>query len=366
MRPPLIHFITGLSPEFGGKPFILPHALAILSARRAYPDHEVIVWCMYEPNGPFWDIAKPHVRVSPIIAPTEIFGRPIRHFAHAADVLRLRLLLEHGGIYFDTDTLILRPISDLPDDKVVMGREAKQDGTVLGLCNAFIAAPQGAPFLATWLERYRDFDAGDWSAHSVRLPLELAELLPDLIHALPPSAFFSPGWEPEPLRDLFERAVDTCDAYSIHLWESKSWAYLHDLTPTAIITRDTSYNLGARPVIAAFPELAELAPERLPLWQCRLAVARSALPEAALRRSPFWYVGFHDADGTEIARMDADHRELQRIVADDGADIVIDRAFRAAQTPARWTIWPVDRDRRWLDPIGGAIDAVQPVNEEEP
>lgn len=359
MRPRIIHFVTGLCPDFGGKPFILPHALALLSARLHYPDHEIVVWAMYEPTGPFWEVAKPHVTLSHVVAPTEIFGRPITHFAHAADVLRLQILLEHGGLYFDTDTLVLRPISDLPRKKAVMGIETKRDGTVLGLCNAFIAAPRQAAFLKAWFERYRDFDANDWSGHSVRLPLSLSQSLPELIHIAPPSAFFTPGWEAESLRELFEQLVDTRPAYSMHLWESKSWDYLARLTIGSIMSNNTSYSIGARPVIAAFPELQRLEPEPPPLWRLRIILSRSEVPDSALHRSPFWYVGFHDAEGVEIARMDADHRELRRIVAEGQPEIVIDRAFRDARKPAGWTVWPTDKERRWLRRISGTIDDSQ-------
>jgi hypothetical protein len=365
LRPRIIHFVTGLSPDFGGKPFILPHALAILSARLCYPDHQIILWFMYEPTGPFWEVVKPYVTLSRVVAPTEIFGRPITHFAHAADVLRLRILLDHGGLYFDTDTLVLRPISDLPHKKVVMGTEIRRDGTVLGLCNAFIAAPPRAAFLDAWLERYRDFDATDWAGHSVRLPLSLSRSLPELIHVAPPSAFFTPGWEAESLREIFEHVVDTASAYSIHLWESKSWDYLARLTIESMMSRDTSYAIGARAVIAAFPELRRIEPKPPPLWRLRIALSRSEVPDGALHRSPFWYVGFHDEDGVEIARMDADHRELRRISADGGTEIVIERAFRDVSRPASWTVWPTDSGRRWLDRISGTIDGSQIADEWE-
>lgn len=355
MRARLIHFITGLRQDFGGKPFILPHALAILSARHTYPDHDIIVWCMYEPSGPFWDVARPHVTLAPVAAPSEIFGRPITHFAHAADVLRLQILLEHGGLYFDTDTLVLRPIADLPDDRVVMGLETRRDGTVLGLCNAFIAAPVQAPFLAAWLERYRDFDAADWAGHSVRLPLALSQELPHLIHIAPPAAFFQPGWEEQSLRDLFERRVDTSHTYSMHLWESKSWDHLTRLSIGGILSQDTTYAAGARPVMAAFPRLARIEPQPPPLWCLRICLSRQRVPEAALHRSPFWYIGFYDARGSEITRMDATHQELRQIAAQVG-DIVFHRSFRDERRPVSWTIWPTDHQRRWLSPISAAIE----------
>lgn len=39
---------------------------------------------------------------------TEIFGRKVDHYAHKADVLRLEVLRDYGGIYLDTDILVIK------------------------------------------------------------------------------------------------------------------------------------------------------------------------------------------------------------------------------------------------------------------
>lgn len=39
---------------------------------------------------------------------TEIWGNPVLHFAHKADVIRLEALKEFGGVYLDVDVLITR------------------------------------------------------------------------------------------------------------------------------------------------------------------------------------------------------------------------------------------------------------------
>jgi Glycosyltransferase sugar-binding region containing DXD motif len=362
LRPAKIHFITGLRRDFGGKPFILAHALAILSARLAHPEHEILVHFEHEPAGPFWAFAKAHVTCVHVSAPTEVFGRPIANYAHAADLLRLRILVEQGGIYFDLDTMVIRRVDDLPVDRVVMGLEVHRDGAPIGLCNAFIAAPPGSAFLRAWLDSYSDFDAGDWNKHSVRRPFELVQQFPALVHVAPQSAFFSPGWDKESLKDLFERCVDVSGAYSMHLWESLSWSYLSSLTVARIACEDTTFNLCARSVLAAFPALADCAPPAGREWHVRIVLDRSSLPVGATDRAPFWYVGFHDADGAEIARCDADHRELRRVLTADGDSVVLERTFVASRRPARWTVWPTDRARRWLGPLSGPVDPTEPAD----
>jgi len=97
--------------------------------------------------------------------------------------------------------------------------------------------------------------------------------------------------------------------------------------------------------------------DRLPdlSWTVRLTLDPARLPREALESPMFWYVGFHDAAGTEIVRDDADRAEMGRALAARDGGIVIERRFSTASPPARWTIWPTDRRGRWLERIEGAI-----------
>jgi hypothetical protein len=92
-------------------------------------------------------------------------------------------------------------------------------------------------------------------------------------------------------------------------------------------------------------------------WTVRLALDQQALPPAARDDPKFWYVGFHDAEGVEIARNDANRAEMRAVLASGVGPIVLERRFVSARPPARWTIWPTDRQGRWLDKLDGAIDA---------
>jgi len=58
------------------------------------------------PRGPWWDEIVPHLTLIKTIVPDEIYGRPIRHFAHKADVLRLLAMKYSGGIYLDIDMFV--------------------------------------------------------------------------------------------------------------------------------------------------------------------------------------------------------------------------------------------------------------------
>src|SRR6185436_7511775 len=110
----------------------------------------------------------PHVSAEKIEAPTAIFGNPLRHPAHRADVVRLEKLLEHGGIYLDCDMLVRKSFDDLLGHSVVLARQSPIEN--FGVPNAAILAEPNAPFLRRWYESYETF-RGDgnrhWDEHSV-------------------------------------------------------------------------------------------------------------------------------------------------------------------------------------------------------
>ena len=151
-------------------------------------------------------------------------------YAHLADFIRLRLLLDHGGVYADMDTLFL---SALPVEffgfPCVMGREAVDPfvpaGAVGGsLCNAFIMAEPGSAFIRRWLDEMPGAFDGSWSRHSTFLPYRLSQQFGDLLHVEPENSFFALDWTPSGLADLFERRVTLTEpAYSLHLWAHLWW-----------------------------------------------------------------------------------------------------------------------------------------------
>src|SRR5687767_12052334 len=55
MIPNRIHFIFGLHPDFGGKPFSFVHYLAIASAAAVNSPSEIILHHAHEPAGEWWE-----------------------------------------------------------------------------------------------------------------------------------------------------------------------------------------------------------------------------------------------------------------------------------------------------------------------
>ena len=218
MIPNVFHFCYGFTrrAEFGFLEY-----LAIKSAREINRPREIYLHYRHECRGPWWQRAKRLVRCNRIEVPSQIFGRPLWHYAHQSDVVRLMILHEQGGIYLDIDTLCVRPLAELCEARCVMGQQAGW-----GLCNAVILSQPNGAFIRSWIDCYRTFRSTGhdehWDEHSVRLPRRLAEE-PELrgqITVLGPRAFFFPLWHE--MQCLFESGDASlfADSYCIHYWET--------------------------------------------------------------------------------------------------------------------------------------------------
>ena len=276
MIPNIFHFVFGMAEDFGGRPFSLSHYLAIKSAVELNKPGSVYFHYEYEPSGEWWEKAKPLVRLNKIKAPALFMNRPLFHIAHRADVVRLLVLKETGGIYLDLDTITIQPMTDLLNNAFVIGQEfktayvpknlrqkikfdlrrklgllKKSNSDANGLCNAVLLSEKNSDFVNLWLEEYRSFRSKGrdkyWNEHSVRIPNQLADSHPELITKLGPYAFHYPLYDESGLKSMFEEVTEFPGAWLHHLWESFSWKkYLSKLTIDEIANHDTTYNLIAR------------------------------------------------------------------------------------------------------------------------
>lgn len=259
MIPKILHYCFGFSSDFGGKPWSLVHYACVKSAVERIKPERVYFWCEYTPEGPWWELTRGMVEVMSIKAPQEIFGNPLLHVAHRADVVRLEKLIEHGGIYLDTDVFVHSDFDDLLQHSVVMGQEGDQ--REFGLCNAVILAESGAPFLRRWYGEYRSFRSKGydefWNEHSVFIPARLAKEFPKEITMLPPVAFFWPLWTPQGIERIFNSTgpIPRAGVYANHLWEKSAWEeYLCDLTPGRVRRIDSNFHFWLRPLLAGLPD----------------------------------------------------------------------------------------------------------------
>jgi hypothetical protein len=259
MIPRILYTVFGLSPDFGGKPFGMLHYACIMSALAQVRPERCVIAYAHEPDTPWWHRLKGRVEMRRIAPPESVFGNPVSHYAHRADVWRMQTLLAGGGIYLDADVLVTRPFDDLLGHEMVMGLQRDAYGE--GLCNAVMLAAPGARFMARWYDTYRGFRSRGrdefWDEHSVRIPRRLAAEHPGEVTVLPPEAFFTPGPSDADIDRIFAASAPLAvpGAYAHHLWESAAWApYLDGLTLAEVRRRDTAFHRLIRPYLAELPD----------------------------------------------------------------------------------------------------------------
>ncbi|WP_164712229.1 glycosyltransferase [Methylobacterium currus] len=252
--PKTFHFIIASNDPDEPPRFSLINYLAVRSALDLNEGFKAVIHCDPEPQGPYWDMLKGSVDIVRTTLPKRVFDRPVDLIAHRVDVLRMQVLLEHGGIYLDFDTICQKPFAPLLDGSVVLGREEVPDGAggrrPVGLCNATIIAPPGAEFLRLWYEEYRSFVGGPsgdaWNKFSVQVPQALADAHPHLVRIEPAASFFWPSWDEHGIEALFEHDLEFPEAFCFHLWQAKSSRWIESLDPETILGHDTTYNRIAR------------------------------------------------------------------------------------------------------------------------
>ena len=301
MIDPVIHFVY-----VGGRAFSFIHFLAIYTAWKVQRPQRIYLHCSESPQGEWWLKAQPLVTINRVAPVREVDGNAVHYPAHQADVIRLEMLLRHGGIYLDLDVLSLRALTPFLQHDFVMGMEAGA-----GLCNAVIMTRPDAPFLRRWRAAYRDFNGEQWSRHSVQLPWRLACERPQDIHVADQFAFFHPGhndpthpylWGEQPSlpalalrtaknlarlaaglfvpQDAARRAVYTSfhalrpqrwhlqrlrQSYCLHLWEGL-WGerYLSRVTPDYLAHSDSHFARVLRDILSPDEIAAMARPGPLP------------------------------------------------------------------------------------------------------
>ena len=102
MIPKTIHYCW-----FGKKPLPPLAKKCIVSWKKFFPDYEIIEW-----NEDNFD-------VNQIPYTAEAYKH--KKYAFVSDYARFKILYEHGGLYFDTDVEIIKPMNDIISQGNFMG-----------------------------------------------------------------------------------------------------------------------------------------------------------------------------------------------------------------------------------------------------
>lgn len=227
--PNIFHFNFGMAEDMGEKPFSFIHYMGIKSCYEVNKPDVIYFHYRYEPSGDWWEKTKPYIKPVLVDAPSIILGRPIKHVAHKSDVIRLRTLRKAGGVYFDCDTICIKPVSDLYENLVVLGRE--NNG---GIGNAAMLSRVDSFFLNEWYIRYNTFDCNKWLDHSCWLARELHKIFRNTLTLLDTKAFYGVKWEDFDSYFHGEGTSHVTNSYSHHLCEVAKWDFLKTVTPEMV------------------------------------------------------------------------------------------------------------------------------------
>lgn len=206
--PKLVHYIF-----LGNRDFTFFYLLSILSSYRILKPGFIFVHTEKIPNGKWWDHLLelvPNLVIIKTTRVTRIFDKPVKVVQHQADIMRIQLLMEFGGIYMDTDELALKSFDPLRVYPITLG-PCRLDA--LGV--QAIIASKNSTFLKIWYWTYETFEDKSWAKNSQYTPYKLSRIIPELIHVERLFAFagFSGN-----VHDFFNKVADWSQRYGLHLY----------------------------------------------------------------------------------------------------------------------------------------------------
>ena len=214
--PNLVHYVW-----FSCHEYRISEYLSMLSSLKFQKPEFILVHGDCEPEGEYWELFKRaagnKLKLIKKTPPEEIFGNKITAIEHKSDVARMQIMLQTGGMYFDTDTMVLKSLDDLRrDSDIVLGKD-----TPISLANGGILANKKSWFLKKWFQEYQNFiatdgpspGAGEWGKNSVQVPFVLWKLFPDKIRVIE-IYMFRPSWD---IHLLFTGLIDWSNHWTIHL-----------------------------------------------------------------------------------------------------------------------------------------------------
>lgn len=158
--------------------------IQVVSIKAVYinsqPDKIVIHCNCYKLKGKYWDMVKniSVVEISYMRKPTHIFEKLLSSVYHSSDIARLKILMEHGGIFLDTDTYVVKSLDYYRKFEMTLGWPPGQNlGTQL------LIAHKNARFLKLWYNSYRYYRRERWYYNAGELPTTLIlERMPNIVH----------------------------------------------------------------------------------------------------------------------------------------------------------------------------------------
>ena len=235
--PKIIHYIWFKK----GRPFNIVNYIAIKTALKHNPTYKIYLHCDEPPDrNIYYDNLKDIIETKIIEVVTVINNKPVICFQHKADISRLRILEEFGGIYLDTDILLLKPLDEYIDKRFVIGYQNK--GNTNDTTNAVIMVEPNNEMIKEWLEIYNIswrkvspydnksiFD--EWAGHSVALPYQLSYKYGYMMSIQDSKTFYPFLWTDYSIFGKEDNNMSYEESTCIHLWDTE--LYKTNLPPSS-------------------------------------------------------------------------------------------------------------------------------------
>jgi hypothetical protein len=225
--PKIIHFIW----FYGGRPFNLINYIAISAAVDHNSDYKIYLHVTKEPeNNIFYDKIKEKVTINIITEPTTINNAPVKTYQHKADYVRLNLLKNIGGIYLDTDYILLKNLDPYLIHPFVIGQERPNDNNFL--CNCVLMSSPNNEIIDEWLHIYNNSwnPVDNWMTHSVMIPAQLSKKFNMKIYES--SIFYPFLWNDLSILSDNDNMKNYEGSLGVHLWDTE--ASKTDLLPMTL------------------------------------------------------------------------------------------------------------------------------------
>jgi Glycosyltransferase sugar-binding region containing DXD motif len=246
--PNIVHFIW-LKGDLS-RPFSFINYLSVRSVASIQKPDKIYLHCDHEePDNPNWQAVLPYVEIKHVIPPDKCGSVPLRYAQYKSDVLRLEILLKHGGTYLDCDFILLKPFHDLMDGRLTMVHDGPDMHSVSN--GVIICAPEQV-FLADWLAAIPDeLNSSIWANHAVNTPKKLLQTGDYKIRLLPSKSFIPLDFEHLYLFITPPYQIDLSSSYAVHIWETYWRDYLSEATEEYIMNRDTLFSKIAKPYLTS-------------------------------------------------------------------------------------------------------------------
>jgi hypothetical protein len=231
--PKKIHFIWFSS----GKEFNLINYIAIKAALDHNPTYQVYLHCDDTPkNNIYFDNIQNKIIINEIIEPKIINNHIVKWFQNKADYVRLNALKKFGGIYLDTDYILIKPLDHFLNHKFVMGYERANNKDFL--CNAVIMCEPNSDIIKEWINVYDNSWGEDyvayWFGHSVLIPAQLRDKYNYIMTIYDSYVFYPFLWDDLSILHDHDNGKSYKSALGVHLWDTEA-------SKTNLLPNDVSY-----------------------------------------------------------------------------------------------------------------------------